>query len=167
MTEADRRERALQAYVEGEIDREELRQILAEAGEAHEPEDDLAAYRAVWAGLEREPATRLPADFARRTARSALAAREGASSVQPAAVPDWRIGALPAALSVASVLAALIVGVLLLPAAGLEVEGLVARLVRAGASVPPPLWGAAGSAAVLYAADRMWTRNFGRTGPVG
>lgn len=166
MTETDRRERALQAYMEGEIDRGELRRILAEAGEAGEPEDELAAYRSVWAGLEREPAIRLPADFARRTARAALAERKTSPSVEPAVVPDGRVGALPAAVSLASVLSALVVAALLLSTAGLEFRPLVGRIVVAAANVPSPLWGVAGSAAVLFAADWLWARDFARAGPV-
>lgn len=161
MTDFDGRDEALQAFVDGRIDERELRRRLKEAGDPGKVdglEEELAAYRAVWADLEREPPLELDPSFARRTARAALSERRTAVGALPADLPDGRPAALAAAVSAATLVAALAAAVLLLPTVGIEVGGPLRRIVRATATVPTALWGILGTAAALYVVDAAWVR---------
>lgn len=143
----------------------ELRRRLKEAGDPGKVdglEEELAAYRAVWAGLEIEPSLELDAGFARRTARAALAERGSAVTARttvaagPANPAGRWAGTLAAAASTVTLATALGAAVLVLPAAGIEVGGPLRRIVRAAATVPTALWGILGTAAALYVVDAAW-----------
>lgn len=163
MSDVDRRERAVQDFVDGRIDERALRRRLAEAGDSEGTGtlgEELVAYRAVWSGLEREPPLELDAGFARRTARAALEERRTAVGTLSVDQPGARTGAFAAAASAATLAASLAAAVLLLRAAGIEVGGPLRRIGQAVATVPTALWGAVGTAAVLYVVDAAWTRGF-------
>lgn len=160
MSDADQREEALQSFVDGRIDERELRRRLVALGEsemADRLEEELAAYRAVWAGLEVEPPLELGPAFARRTTRAALSERRTAIGARQADLPDGRFGVLAAMVSGVTLAAALAAAVLLLPVFGIEAAGeSLERIVKAAATVPSALWGAFGTAAVLYLVDAAW-----------
>lgn len=159
MSDVDRRERALQDFIDGRIHEREFRRRLGKAGGSEVSEGlegELAAYRAVWAGLESEPPLKLSSGFARRTARAALAERRTGVAALPANPAERWAAALAAAASAVTLSAALAAAVLLLPAVGYEVAAPVRQLARAAQGVPTALWGTLGTAAVLYAVDAVW-----------
>lgn len=161
MSDVDRREQALQDFVDGRIDERELRRRLGESEGAEVSEGlegEVAAYRAVWAGLESEPPLKLDAEFARRTARAALTEQGTAVAAGPANPTGRWAGALAAAASTVTFAVALAAAVLLLPAAGVEIGDPLRRILRATATVPTALWGTLGTAAVLYVVDAAWGR---------
>lgn len=147
---------AIQEFLDGRIDEAELRRRLGGAGDAGKLpagiSRDLAAYRAVWRALSRSPASRLPSDFARRTARAALARRRAGRE-------DRWMGALVAASSTAAAAAAAVAFGILIAGSGLELPAAITRAVAAtGGDVPYALAGVAGAAVVLLMLDRILSR---------
>ena len=158
MSDVDRRERAVQAHLEGRIDREELRRRFGDDADAPRSlDEELAAYRAVWEAAEEEPELRLGPGFARRAARRALAGREAETEAARVVAAARRAGVLAAGVSAFTVASALAAAAALLPVAGLEVGAVYGPLLSAAEAVPAALWGAAGAGAVLVAADGIWS----------
>lgn len=155
------RERDLQDFLDGQIDEAELRRRLGVPTDPGAPlpelERELAGYRAVGRSLEREPEFRLPADFARRTARLALAERRTDRE-------ERLMAALLAGSSAAAAGAAAAAIALLVSASGLEVGRLMGGALASGGQVPAALGGTIGVGALLFALDRVAARGRGARG---
>lgn len=150
MSEHRRLDRAVQDFLDGRMDRDELRAVFAGEGATDRLDEELAAYRSVWAALGQEPTSTLPPTFARTVARRAAREREAALATDGAEI-------LAGASATAALAAAVVVAALLTPRAGIDSAGVLEALLRAATSLPPAVWGSVGAGALLYALDTLAT----------